>query len=341
VVMIVLVVALIATVVLLILFAKAGAKKTGYSDDWDIDLGTALKGGWFWLILIILMWSSTFCVHTVDPGYRGVTIVMGRIQPNIMGEGLNFKYPWVNVVEMSVMLEVEEVQESTASKDLQEVTTILAVHFNVAPDMANVVYQNMRKQYHSLLLKPVIQEDLKATTAKFTAEELITKRPLVVLTLEDKLRESLTPYGINVQTVNIVDFFFSDAFAKAIEAKVTAEQEALREKNVLERIKWEQAQANAKQEAEAYRQVVKAQADANQTVINAQAEARAVLLEAQAEAQRILLEAEAQAQAIEMVASQLSPVYVDYQYLLEWNGELPRIMTGDSGILLEISEDDG
>ncbi len=105
--------------------------------------------------------------------------------------------------------------------------------------MVDEVYKNMRDKYHGLLLIPVIQEDLKAVTAQFSAEELITNRPMVVLRLEDKLQLSLNPYGINVQTINIVDFQFSESFSLAIDEKVTAEQKALTAKNYLEQVRWE------------------------------------------------------------------------------------------------------
>lgn len=326
--------ALVATLILVALALSRGVTRDEDGDH-RVDPEKVLKHGWVFLVLIVVVWGVSMSIHTVPPGHRGVQLLFGSVQPIVMQEGLNFKAPWMSVVDMKVMLEIEEVEESTASKDLQEVTTKLAVHFNVLPDMANEVYQNMRQSYHSLLLIPVIQEDLKATTATFTAEQLITQRELVVSQLLANLRDSLTPYGINVQTVNIVNFAFSPSFSAAIESKVTAEQDALRERNVLEKIKWEQQQNIAVKEAAALMQIIQARADANQTVINAEAAARQKVIAAEAEAQRILLEAQAQADAIMLVATQLTPEYTQYLYLLEWNGVLPGIVAGDGmGLLL-------
>jgi len=329
--------AAVLTVILILLAARQGIV-TDEDGDHRFDAERILKHGWPFIIFIILVWTGTMCIHEVPAGHRGVQLVFGNVQSILMNEGLNFKAPWVTVVDMKVMLEIEEVEESTASKDLQEVTTKLAVHFNVLPDMANEVYQNMRQSYHTLLLTPVIQEDLKATTAQFTAEQLITQRSTVVTQLHAKLRESLTPYGINVQTVNIVNFAFSPSFSAAIESKVTAEQDALREKNILEKIKWQQQQSIAVKEAAALMQIIQARADANQTIINAEAAAKQRVIAAEAEAQRILLEAQAQADAIKLIASQISPEYIHYLYLLEWDGNLPNVMLGeDNGILLNLT----
>ncbi len=280
------------------------------------------------VLIIVLICAGVIMtmVHTVPPGHRGVVVTFGRIEPTPRSEGLTFTAPWSSVVMMKVNLEKEEVTESTASQDLQEVTTTLAVHFNVNPGMATEVYKNMRRDYHDLLLRPVIQEDLKATTALYNAENLITNRPIVVQTLTVKLRESLAPYGIEVQTVNIVNFAFQKDFNDAIEAKVVAQQDALRAKNYLEQVRWEQEQ-----------QIVKQQAQAKMKVIEANATAQKLILEARGEAQRILLEAQAQADAIQMIANSITSDYVRYLYLLEWDGKLPTYMLGsEPGIFLSV-----
>ena len=231
------------------------------------------------------------------------------------------------IVNMKVMLEKEQVDELAASSDLQEITTTLTVHFNVMPDSAWMVYQTMRQDYHDLLLRPVIQEDLKATTAKFTAEALITTRAELVQKLTEKLRESLKPYGIYIQTVNFVDFQFSPAFSEAIEAKVTAEQDALKAKNVLVQIQYE-----------AQQKIIQAEAEKNATIITAEASARQVEIAAIAEAFRVTTEANATAEAIQMITDQMTPEYAQYLHLMQWDGKYPTTMLGsleDLGVIID------
>jgi regulator of protease activity HflC (stomatin/prohibitin superfamily) len=107
--------------------------------------------------------------------------------------------------------------------------------------------------YVPKIIDPVIQEAVKSGMARFTAEELITKRPEVKEVIEGIMSETLNKRGIRVIDFNIVNFNFSAAFDNAIEAKVTAEQEALAAKNKLEQIKFEAQQAveSAKGRAEA------------------------------------------------------------------------------------------
>ena len=305
----------------------------------DVTVMGFLKGNWKFLVVALLILVGLMSYHVVPSGYRGVVITFGSVGTRVLSEGISFKLPWQRIVDMKVMLEKEEVMESTGTKDLQEVTTNLAVHFNIQPDEAHEVYRQMRKDYHSLLLKPVIQEDLKAVTAQFTAEQLLTQRPDVVSKLEIKLRESLEGYGIYVQTVNVIDFQFSPQFSAAIEAKVTAEQEALTAKNKLEQVRWEQEQEITKAEANRKMKVITANATAQETVIRAKAEAEQKIIAAQAEAQKILLEAQAQSEAILKISESLSEQYISYTYLLEWNGKLPNVVgSGDFMLMLSPEE---
>ena len=280
------------------------------------------------VIGLILLVTIADSIHSVPPGHRGVMVTFGKVKEVNLGEGLQFKLPYVQeIIDMKVMLEKEEVQESAASSDLQEITTTLTVHFNIMPTDAWKVYQTMRKDYHGLLLRPVIQEDLKATTAKFTAEELVTTRAVLVQTLTEKLRESLAPYGIYVQTVNFVDFQFSQAFREAIEAKVTAEQDALKAKNILVRIEYE-----------AQQKIIQAEADRNATIIAAEGDARRVEISALAEAFRVTTEANATAEAIMMITNQMTPEYARYLHLMQWDGKYPTTMLGsleDLGVIID------
>ncbi len=279
-------------------------------------------------VVLLLLVTATNCVHSVPPGHRGVMVTLGKVSEVNLDEGLQFKLPYIQtIVDMKVMLEKEQVQESAASSDLQEITTTLTVHFNVMPSSAWMVYQTMRQDYHDLLLRPVIQEDLKATTAKFTAEELVTTRAALVLKLTEKLRASLLPYGIYVQTVNFVDFQFSQAFRDAIEAKVTAEQDALKAKNILVRIEYE-----------AQQKIIQAEADRNATIIAAEADAMRVEIAALAEAFKVMTEANATAEAIMLITNQMTPEYAQYLHLMRWDGRYPTTMLGtveDLGLMID------
>ena len=100
-----------------------------------------------------------------------------------------------------------------------------------------------------------MKESFKAAAARYTAEELISKREALKTEVRNYLRERLQVYGIVVVELSITDFEFSQEFNKAIESKQTAEQNALRAKRDLDRIRVEAEQkiASARAEAEALR----------------------------------------------------------------------------------------
>jgi regulator of protease activity HflC (stomatin/prohibitin superfamily) len=278
------------------------------------------------VVLIVAVVASRSVVR-VPAGHRGVLLTLGKVHEVNLDEGLHFIAPWQNVINMPVMIQKAQITESTASNDLQEITTTLAVHYRVREDSAWMVYQTMRMDYLHLLVEPVIMEELKATTADWSAEQLITDRPLVVIQLQETLDNRLQPYGIDVLTVNFIDFQFSKEFWDAIERKVVATQDALTEKNKVEIARFQQQQA-----------IITAEGQYNVTVINANAEAQKKVIAADAEARRITIEANATATAIKQITSQMTPEYAQYLYLTRWDGILPSTLLGgleDIGLIID------
>jgi prohibitin 2 len=192
----------------------------------------------------------------IGAGERGVLLNFGAVQDTVMNEGLHFRMPIKQTVAiMDVKVQKAVTDAAAASSDLQDVTSSVALNYHVIPDKANVVYQTIGVQFKERIIDPAIQEVMKAVTAQYTAEELITKRPAVSEAMRAALAERLLAYNIAVDTFSIVSFSFSKVFTEAIEAKQTAEQLALKSKRDLERIKIEAEQkvTAAKAEAESLR----------------------------------------------------------------------------------------
>jgi regulator of protease activity HflC (stomatin/prohibitin superfamily) len=159
------------------------------------------------------------------------------------------------VVFMDVKLQKAETDAAAASADLQDVSSRVALNYHIVPDKANVVYQKIGLQFKERIIDPAILEVVKAVTAKYTAEELITKRPAVSEAMRLALMERLIVNNIAVDAFSIVIFSFSKIFTEAIESKQTAEQLALKAKRDLDRIKIEAEQkiTAARAEAESLR----------------------------------------------------------------------------------------
>ncbi|HOK40185.1 MAG TPA: prohibitin family protein [bacterium] len=210
----------------------------------------------FYLIIIIILFFIFAPFGTVGAGERGVLLRFNAVTGKILNEGLYFYIPFIEQVKkIDIKIQKEQVSANAASKDLQTISSVVALNFHIMPDKVAKIYQEVGIDYKNRIIDPALQEAVKASTALFTAEELITKREIVKEKIKFLLKERLEPRGLAIDEFNIVNFEFSRAFNEAIENKVTAEQQALAAKNKLEQVKFEAEQkvAEAKGKAEAIR----------------------------------------------------------------------------------------
>ena len=250
-------------------------------------------------VIIIVMAESMVIVQA---GHRGVILYLGAVENRVLGEGVHFIIPFAEqVIQLEVRTLKYQAEASAASNDLQEVQTVIALNYHIDPTVANAIYQQLGADYSDRIIAPTIQESVKASVAKFNAEELITKRETAKGVIADAIRNTLSDRDIVVETVFITDFKFSKAFADQIEAKVVAFQKFLTEQNNLRSI-----------------QVI-----ANQTVVQAEAQARANIAKASGESQ-----------AIKIINEQLrqNPQYLQWQTINRWNGQMPYSLGANGGI---------
>lgn len=202
-------------------------------------------------IMCVVLFFIFMPFTIISAGERGVVLHWGNVD-RVLTEGIHWRTPVVeDVVKMNVSTQKEEVTASAASKDLQTVQAKVAVNYNLMADKVGDIYKVLQEDAVDRVVAPSIQEAVKSATAKYTAEELITKRELVKGDIQMALKERLAASFIQISNISITDFDFSAEFNKSIEAKVKAEQDALTAKNKLEQVKYEAEQSIAKAEAEA------------------------------------------------------------------------------------------
>jgi regulator of protease activity HflC (stomatin/prohibitin superfamily) len=193
------------------------------------------SGGIVGLVVAVLLvaWLGFLSVYTVSAGFVGVVTRFGAVQ-RIVQPGFGIKIPFIeDVVKMDVRTQKDQTDVSAASSDLQQVTSTIAVNYNLDPAYASSVYQTVGTDYADILIAPAIQNIFKATTAQFTAEQLIDQREQVRASAEAALKAQLLQYHVLVLNFNIVNFNFSDQFNQAIEAKQVAQQQVETAKQLL------------------------------------------------------------------------------------------------------------
>lgn len=208
------------------------------------------------VVLVLLSWLNPFVV--INAGHRGVITTFGKVNPTVLEEGLHFRIPIMQQVrEINVQIQKAEGDGDAASRDLQQVHTKIALNYHLIPTRVAETFQLVGdlNSVGDRIIVPAVQEAFKATTAKYTAEELISKRPEVRDQISQFMKDRLLRHGIAIDEFSIVNFRFSESFNQAIEGKTTADQLKLKAERDLERIKVEAEQkiASAKAEAESLR----------------------------------------------------------------------------------------
>lgn len=209
-------------------------------------------------VLGISFFFSTF--EQINAGQRGVVLQWGAYD-RTLEEGFHFVNPISeDVITMEVRVQLYETSASAASRDLQTVNSTVALNYHPNPKAVGPLYQNVGRDYENQIVKPAIQESVKAGTALYTAEELISKRAFVKEAIKEDLVARLEQFNLIVDDFSIINFDFSSEFNAAIEAKQVAEQKALQAQNDLKRVELEAQQAIEKSKAEAESTRLQAQA---------------------------------------------------------------------------------
>ncbi len=203
-------------------------------------------------VVLVAAVTAFNCFVVVPAGHTGVVMTFGAVSDKALAEGIHVKAPFVqSAVLMNNRTQKAETTGTASSKDLQIISYSVAVNYRVDNASSASLYQNIGMDYSNVIIVPAIQESIKAVTAQFTAEQLITERQSVGDQVKTALSEKIGGYGITVEIFNIVNFDFSAEFNAAVEAKQTAQQNALKAEQDLARIEVEAKQKVTQAEAEA------------------------------------------------------------------------------------------
>jgi len=273
----------------------------------------------FLLIAGIVFFNTAFV--EVDAGTVGILLRWGAVEEPPMEPGLHMIVPIMNsVYHMDTKIQPVSVDASAFSSNTQTVHSKVTLQYYVTISQSANMFEKVgnRESMKTSIIWPAMQESVKAVTAKWTAEELITKREVIKVQIKDEivsfidttLESKNLKGGIQVANVAITNFDFSEQFNQAIELKVKAEQEALQAENEM-----------------------------NTTITRAQAEKFKMQLQADAEAYKIETMSVARTDAITREAAALAdkPDLIKYEMVTHWDGKLPRITGANGSMLMDVN----
>ena len=262
------------------------------------------------LVLLIAAAIGLSCVTTVPTGHTGVVTTFGSVEDYTFDAGVHMKLPWQQVVMMDNRIQKQTVNLSCFSSDIQEVSMVFTVNYQINKANAQVIYRSIGINYYDTVITPCITEATKVVTAKYSAEALVGERTDLATEIEKELTASLEKYNIEIVSTSIEDMDFTDAFTNAVEEKQVAEQNRLR-----------------------------AQTEAETKKIEAEAAAEVERIKAQAEADAQLIRAEAEAESNRKIAESLTDGVLSNKFIDSWNGQLPMV-TGSEGNLINVPLED-
>ena len=250
------------------------------------------------VLFLAVVGFSSFTV--ISAGHTGVQVTLGEVNPMPLTEGVHFVNPISSVKDVDVRLQKAQLNGANAgTKDLQVVHTDIVVNFRLDPAKVPHIYKEYGLNVDEKVLGPGVNEAFKSVTGHYTSEELVTKRDIVSSEILQHLIEKMAPFNITVSNVSLVNFGFSEAYQKAIEAKVIATQQTAKAQQDLERIKVEAASR----------------------IAQADGEAKAIAIQAAA------------------IQSNGGENYVKLQWIEKWNGALPSTMLGgDTKTLMNVGK---
>lgn len=244
-------------------------------------------------------------VRTVPAGHTGVVTAFGRVENYTLDSGAHLVAPWKRVIRMDNRVQKHTIELPCFSSDIQEVNVSYTVNCRISKADAMTLFSTVGISYYDVVIAPNVAESVKVATARYTAEALVAMRDSLAMEIEDILSAKLSSYNIELVGTSIENMDFTDVFTNAVEAKQVAQQNKLR-----------------------------AQTEAEQRVIESEAAAEIRKINADAAAYEVLARAEAEAEANRMISESLTQNLIDYTYANSWNGQLPRIVTGEGGGLL-------
>lgn len=267
------------------------------------DVGALLVAA----VLTFWLWP----LRTVPTGHRGVVTVGGAIK-GIEGEGFTLLAPWQALSIFNIRAESADVKDAEGSTiDTQPVKVSLTVRYSIQPDKVAEVFEKYSRDGNlDSYVETATMEVFKAVTARYTAPELIAKRPQVSSDISAALRVKIAQYGAQVINIDMKNFSFSAPYMAAINEKVTQEQLRLGAENKFRTVEAEQKQKVAVAEAEA--NALKAKADG---------EAYSLLKIATAQADSLRVQNAALAQNRDVL--ELRRIEVAMTQAKQWNGQLP------------------
>jgi prohibitin 2 len=180
------------------------------------------------LIIFVLVLAGSSSTYVVEPGHRGVEVMLGKVSPGFKPEGFGFKLPFITTVAPQLIRQqTAEMEADCYSSDLQQVKIKVRVLYRVPEASVVDIFRDYSGDPFESLIKPRIAEAINEITASRTAEVIVQKREEVKSRSLESARKKIGDVVV-IEDLVLEDINLTDSLEKAIEAKMVQQQEAAR-----------------------------------------------------------------------------------------------------------------
>lgn len=210
------------------------------------------------LVIVVVLFNSFTIVET---GHRGVKVILGKVEPESLEEGLYFYIPIISTIKkMDVRVQKYEVETEAYTKDVQQAKLHLVLNYNLEKTKAHEMLENVGIDWEDKLIPQAVNGTVKAVIGKWDAVDLIGNRSKAQEEIQNTLADALGARDIHVTRIEISNIDYTPEFERAVEAKVVAIQTAEQEKNKTVQIGEQAKQRVMSAKAEAESMAIRAQA---------------------------------------------------------------------------------
>lgn len=214
------------------------------------------------ILAISIAAALTGCgFQTVDTGHRGVKTTFGKVVSESLPEGLYFYNPFTSdIVEFDTRVLRWEGTSSAYTRDVQSAQIDFVVNYRLHQEKVHVTYREVGKDWAEVLMPQVVLGAIKNEVGQQNAVDMIAARADMQNHITETVRAALITKDIDLERFEVTDITFDKNFEQAVEQKVIAQQEAIREHNRTVQIEEQAIQTVKKAEAEAQSMTIRAQA---------------------------------------------------------------------------------
>ena len=204
----------------------------------------------FGIVILGILMSS---IIQINPGEIGVKILFGSIQNDVLGSGLHFVNPLLEIKKIDVKTQnytmsgvndegTKEGDDAirVLTSDGLEVTIDLTVLYRVVASDAPTLLKQTGDDYRDKIVRPITRTKIRDNAVYYQAVDLFgSKRDEFQLRIYKSIEDDFKKRGLMLEQLLVRNITLPTSVKASIESKINAEQDAKKMEFVLQKEKQE------------------------------------------------------------------------------------------------------